>query len=732
MKLRAILLLLLLGSSPAWAAGRWNMTSIGPGGAATFDWTASDAGDAQPALDARLCATLGFTVEVPSGTPSVAFYPVSQNAAAPATSNSATYTATATARLPTTLDWGPYFLDPDVDTAGAAGGSVTVRCTGFAQRGSGGGAGVVARSYGALKACLESPRIAECVVDRWIVLPPGANNVVTWRTGETANGAQAKAIRCAEGGWLGTDDAVVDTASFIWDWGQLAHDAELRIEGCGIDGAPTDGDTYGIDIRGSAIANLLRVYWLRNHFSDRGTASTRVHFDSLIGLSGMWIDKNMFDALAGTIGHQFVFDGGFGGSAGQGSRIWLTDNIATPAVNFYGMLDLRLAQSAVQLHLISRGNVWSGGAVISGNSIMGAWYMLGGAISLPRVDLDDQFALGSNRQIPCIVSIDGVNAGGGVLSGRVVLGGANTSSDFGGVVCATDGGFGFESIDLDVVIQSTDSYPGDVFKLAFADTDATLYLKSLDLRVQRGGIPGGTTNPNPFDRTFWSKLYSDGTANGSISFNGARVPIMAGKIGSMAWGPMIVRSQTALSGTVDTALMTATMPSTIKRAACWTEDTTGSATFNLYRGTSATLLHSANQACGFRKTDAAATTCPTCTGGAGQTATLTSVPDDGSIICSSTTPATSFQISPTGECRNKTNITSCTKASGATTISWTPTSTVTANLSCTYDTVPAWVTMNQNTSFALGDVLGFRTTAGFANTPANARTWVMVESTPTN
>lgn len=717
---------LVLLALPA-AGGTWSEGRAKAGAWVSFTWGSGDSGD-QAAIDASQCAQVQVSSEVVSGTPSVSLFLVPT--ASTATSGlTAVVTVTGTGRTPVYVDTGPFFLRPNVATA-AGGGTLFVRCAAYAMRG---GSSTTVATYGALKSCLESPRIAECVVDRWITLPPGANNIVTWRTGETANGAEAKAIRCAEGGWLGTDDSVVDTASFIWDWSLLGHDAEVRVEGCGIDGAPLDGDTYAIEIRGSSVANLVRLFMIRNHFGERGSVSTRVHFDSLVGLSGWWLRENMFDRTAAEAGHFFDFDGGFGGSAGQGSRIWVLDNIATPFTNLSGMLDLRGAQQAVQLHLVSRGNVWSGGVSYTSDPGAGAWYVLGGDISLPRVDLDDQFALGANRQVPCIVSVDGVNAGGGVLTGRVVLGGANTSSEFGAIWCATDGGFGFEAVDLDVVIQSSDSFPGDAFKLAFADTDATLYLKSLDVRVQRGStLPGGTTSPNPFDRTFWSKLYTDGLASGKLTFNGADVPITLGRIGSMTWSPMIVRSQTALSGTVDTALMTAPMPATVNRAACWTEDTTGSATFNLYKNTSATLLHSASQACGFRKTDAAADTCPTCTGGVVQTATLTSAPDDSSIICSSTTPATSFQISPTGECRNPVNVSACSKTPGSTSISWTPTTTVTANLSCTYDTAPAWVTMNQNQSFALGDVLGFRTTAGFANTPANARTWVMVETRPTN
>ena len=135
----------LLFSTVAFA-GSWNLSNgpsgapiIRPGGngqtaAAVFTWSGSDSGD-QPAIDATQCGELSFTAEVVSGTPSVGFYSVATASTATA-SGTQVAIVTGTGRTPAYVLTGAYFLRPNVATA-AGGGTVNVRCAGYANRGVG-------------------------------------------------------------------------------------------------------------------------------------------------------------------------------------------------------------------------------------------------------------------------------------------------------------------------------------------------------------------------------------------------------------------------------------------------------------------------------------------------------------------------------------------------------------------------------------------------------------------
>jgi hypothetical protein len=719
-----------LASAPAMAAGSWNVAQIGSGDCAGFSWGSGDGGDAQPALK-LMPGTVWISAEV-TGTVSVSLYVTpAPGSNTPASTGELAATITGNTRAPISASVnGGYVLDPDIDTAGTS-GTIYVCLAGLGKSGgSGSGAGVAVASYGGMKACLESPKIEECVLTRLITLPAGANNVITWRTGQSGNGRDLKTLRCANGGWIGTNDSVVDAASLTFDLSLIPHDGEVTLRGCNVDGAPTDGDTYGLRFAGLVTPGAyIKVRVIDNHFGGLGSASTRVHFDSNMDVSALWWERNWWDFVSGTnLGHWIDYDGARAGATGQGARFWFLHNDTTPVTSNGGLIDFTGSVSTETAFTVkSLSNNWAGGADAAGQT---NGFFQFGQDQAPEIEVRDTWHLGTGRSIPCLFSQSGT--GGGTLKGDISFGGVSATADYGALYCVQGAGYGFESVDLTVQLQPAATLPFDIRLIAFADTGATVGAQNFRVRVHRGGAPSGVDRPNLFDRTFLSKLITEATARGQIEIGGGIIPIVAGRMGSFTWGPMIERTFASLTGVADNAVMTATMPSTVLRAACFTEDTTGSATFNLYRGTSATLLHSASQACGFRKTDGAATTCPTCTGGVAQTATLTSTPEDSSIICSSTTPATSFQISPNGSCRNKTNITTCSKAQNATTISWTPTATVTANLSCTYDTIPAWVDMTQNQAFAVGDVLGFRTTAGFGNTPAGARTFLFVETRPTN
>ena len=141
---KLLLLLFALGAAlPAWSQGSWSPTSLGAGRCATFTWDGSDAGNAQPHIGIP-AGELAFTVEVATGSPSVAFYLLkgagSDNPAATGTS---IFTATATARTPTKVATGGGFvLDPDVDTDGD-GGTVTVCSAGYTNA-AGSGSGSIA------------------------------------------------------------------------------------------------------------------------------------------------------------------------------------------------------------------------------------------------------------------------------------------------------------------------------------------------------------------------------------------------------------------------------------------------------------------------------------------------------------------------------------------------------------------------------------------------------------
>jgi hypothetical protein len=67
---------------------------------------------------------------------------------------------------------------------------------------------------------------------------------------------------------------------------------------------------------------------------------------------------------------------------------------------------------------------------------------------------------------------------------------------------------------------------------------------------------------------------------------------------------------------------------------------------------------------------------------------------------------------------------------GANTIIWVPTATVSADLTCTYQTVPVWHTQgNGNNVFdTAAQLLGFRATA--ATFGGIGKTRIMIESTP--
>jgi hypothetical protein len=727
---RFVLLALLLFAAPALAVGSWNVGNAGPNGAAQFAFDGDDAGNAQPALrvpGGEVAITAIATNSAISVTVYAVLAPGSDNPAAE-TNKITCVTFTATVAVPVTCRVpAGYVLDVDVDTDGD-GGSVTAQAAEYRMV----GAAAPAKSYESFEACLENSRITRCTLDRIITVPAGANNVITWRSDTSANGRWLKELVCADGGWVGTDDSVVDTASLVFDMSDVIHDGEVVVEGCNIDGAPLDGDTYAIDWRGDSTGNLFRVKMVDNHFGGLGSASSTMHFDSLIGLALLELESNMLDQLAGTAGPWIDFDGTGGGSAGQGLRIFASRNVAVPNINSSGFLDLT-GGSPGTVHVLTSDNVWSGGAHVVGQT--NAWMMFGGD-AIPYVTIDnDQFALATARSIPCLVSTSAGGAGGaGFLKGDLYLGGVNASSDYGAIYCVQGTGYGFETVDLSVRIGSSTIFPGDMRAIAFADTTATLGATDFTVRVSRNNSASGVDRPNLFDRTMFDLLNSEATARGFVELNGGRVSLVNGKLGSLAFGPMIGRTFASLTGVADNAVMTATVPATVTQAACITEDTTGSATFRLKNITTTNLLTAADLACAFRKTDAAATAC---SGGApctavAQTATLTSTPDDMSIICASTTPATSFQIGPTGTCRNKVNISSCSKTMNALTVSWTPIASVTANLSCTYDTIPTWHPMTQNQALSVGDSLGFRTTAGFGNTPAGAETRILIETRPTN
>jgi hypothetical protein len=134
------LLAYVLCVSPAYAFdGFWQPADIAlsPGARATFNWDVTTNGD-QPAIDTRACRVVSITSEVTGGG-SVSLYSV-LTALTSTGAGTLLGTVSVTSRLPQDIDTGPYFLRPVV-TVGSS-GTITARCTGFAQRGTGGG-GVV-------------------------------------------------------------------------------------------------------------------------------------------------------------------------------------------------------------------------------------------------------------------------------------------------------------------------------------------------------------------------------------------------------------------------------------------------------------------------------------------------------------------------------------------------------------------------------------------------------------
>ena len=747
---------LLFAADAALGAGAWSgsESTLRPGKQASFVWGASDAGDAQPAIDVSQCATLEFSAYVSSGTPSVPFYLRIAASDTPATGGTPVFTAVGTQQFPVRVDIGAnQVLDPDIDTAGAAGGFVFVRCGGLAVRGAAPGALPVANSFAGMKACLESPITTDCAVNGDIVLPAG-HNVIRWRTRNFLLGAPTtgisgldrKMLWCFGGGWQGTSDAVTDTATLTFDFSDIDHDAELGVTGCSINGTT---DTAEPVLRlehatGISGGNLIRLWFQRNHWNQLvANVGPTIATTATFSFAGMWFTSSHIDLSTVGVGPFISHLGGHGGSVGQGGRVYFSDDLVVgnssvalwESVGSVGNANIPLIVE------LSNVNLTSGGFGQNAGSTLVAPFQFGAA--------DATILKFSNVNWFCNSSLQAVTAlalyqftGAATLATRTALVGdisffgSNNNCGIGALYgiqsVAGSAARGPQVVNLRFSALGSSTYP--FRSIAFAGTNATLGLRELNLSVVgRQNLPSGSDTPSFFDRTFTDKLISEATANGVLSLNGKPISVVNGMIGSGSFPGfgLFARTLNVPALNSDTTLLTqpANTPATYTRAACWTEDTTGSAVFTIWKNTFAgNPMFAAPAACGYRKTDAAATTCPTCTGGVAQTATLSVAPDDKSIICSSTTPATSFQIAPDGAGYNFVNITAASKTPDATTISWTPTATVTANLTCTYDTKPAWQTLgNGNNTVTGGEVIGVRAGAGFGGI---GKTRIFIEATP--
>ena len=750
----------LLVAAPAFATAAWNARSIGGGSCAAFDFGASDAGNAQSALRVE-AGELAFTAVTTNGTAvSLTFWYVDAANDDPATVGTLAATVTGTGRFPSYVSTNGGVLDVDIDTDGD-GGSVKVCSAGYSSRSVGRGAGAIsASSYQGMKACLESYVTLDCYVYGEFALPAGANSIM-WRTfnatrgtpgsGSMSNGRDRKTLHCIGGMWFGTNDAVDDVATLTFDFSAVNHDADLVIEGCGINGTSSDLEPalrleHATGVSGS---DLVRVRFVRTNFNEnitplRSTLTTTATFAaSLLQFESCWFNTGDVNTIAPTI----RFLGFLGGSGGQGGRVIISNTLIVPTGTvttgwaFWDSSGSAQTNTVPISFLISNSQLHTGqvglGAASTNTIFMQSAMFHFGTNEAVSVNLANaKFYMSSSSGAPLIGALFRWTYTGTVapmeLRGDASLRVIN-SGILGSIYGIGETGKGPTHVDLRFSVGGLN---GGLKAIAYADTGATVNARELNIAVTgRQNLPSGTDLPSIFDRTMMDKLASEAIANGTLTLNGKPLALVNGMIGSQSGTYLFARTHSAPALDSDVSLFTVPAtptPFVIARASCVTEDTTGSAVFTLWKNTFAgNPLAAAPQACSYRLTNATASDCtgPSCLAGVDKTATLTQTPDDQSIVCSSTTPATSFQIDAAGNLRNPVNINHAYKTIDATTITWQPTADVSADLTCTYQTKPAWQTQgNGNNTFATAaDILGVHFGAGFG---AIGKTRIMIEATP--
>ena len=737
--------------------------TLSAGSCAVLSFGGSDAGNAIRALGTATAGELAFTSVATSGVAmSVAFYelPIGvTDDADPAAESGTRLVATmvGTTSVPIYVSTNGGVIDVDIDTDGS-GGSVRVCAAGYANSRPRGAGAIAVTSYEGMKACLESYLTVDCYVSGEFALPPGANSIA-WRTfnatrgtpasGNMANGRDRKTLHCIGGQWYGTNDSVNDAATLTFDFSAIEHDADLVIDGCGINGTGTDSEPV---LRlehatGASGSNLVRVRFVRTAFNESVTpltstiTTTATFAFSLLSWDHCWFNLGDINTLAPTI----RFLGTYGGNGGEGGRIFISNTVAVPTgviTSLWSFWDstgdaaagtqlLELMISNSQIHL---------GQYAYGVNTTTALFKESAAFHFGTTDpasvhlANAKFYASSTASAPSIGSLFRWGYTGTSLP-RELKGDASlrlmNSAVVGSIYGIAASGKGPTSVDLRLTVSNL----GGLKSLAYADTGATVAARELNIAVTgRQNLPSGVDLPSIFDRTMMTSLASEAIANGVIALNGKALSIVNGMIGSQSGTYFFARTMDAVAATTSYSLFTVPAtptPFVVTRASCITEDTTGSAVFHLFKTANGTDLAAAPQACSYRLTDATATDCtgPSCLAGVDKTATLTVTPDDQSIVCSSTTPSTSFQIDAAGNLRNPVNINHAYKTVDATTITWQPTADVSADLTCTYQSKPVWQTQgNGNNTFdTAAQILGIRAGTGFG---ASGKTRIMIEATP--
>jgi hypothetical protein len=609
-----------------------------------------------------------------------------------------------------------------------------------------------------MEACLESSLTTDCYVTGEILLPTG-HNIITWRSFNTTRTAQEntrsrKSLHCEGGVLLGSYDAVNDTAVMTWDFSEMKGlNPEISVNGCVLAGNEDLEPVLRFEHTTGVSASIhVSIYFNNVSFgqSDNYARASYITTTSTFASRVLSFEKCWFTRGSANVNSRptFHYLGGFPPTSSQGNsgRLIFSNTVFQTEGNgsgyalwesvgdVGGVLDVAIINSSITVGI---GTLGAASDVLTFIPAQESSLFLFGTADAVNVDINNTLIFVRSASItPEVGSLFSWAYTGAVktyLKGRFTLR-TDDNAYIGSIYNIAGAGKGPMHVDLAVDLVGA---TGSLDHIAIADTGSTVNARRLDVSVTgRQNLPSGVDFPSIFDRTMMDKLASEAIANGTLTLNGKPIYVVNGMIGSRSFTDsyLFARTLNAVASGSDTSLYTVPAtptPLVITKASCVTEDTTGAATFQLWRGAIGTPLAAAAQACSFRQTTAVASDCtgPSCTAGVEKTATLTSTPDLSSVTCSSSTPATSFQLDGAGYVRNRVNI-DYAYNNGANTIIWVPTATVSADLTCTYQTVPVWHTQgNGNNVFdTAAQLLGFRATA--ATFGGIGKTRIMIEATP--